>query len=89
MWPSWPVAARLSFSFLLLARAQSTKHARCGRVGCAIWSVFASFPGFISGFSDVMFDDEALVVTSRISRSVSARSFAGTHRGMVYTHLYS
>jgi hypothetical protein len=28
-------------------------------------------------------DDEALVVTSRISRSVGAQSFGGDHRGRV------
>jgi hypothetical protein len=33
--------------------------------------------------SDVPVDDEALVVTWRISRSVGAQSFVGAHRGRV------
>jgi hypothetical protein len=38
--------------------------------------------------SDVPVDDEALVVTSRISRSADTQSFGGAHRGRVYVRVF-
>jgi hypothetical protein len=38
--------------------------------------------------SDVSVDDEAPVVTSRISRSAGARSFGGAHRGRVCVRVF-
>jgi hypothetical protein len=38
--------------------------------------------------SDVPVDDEAPVVTSRISRSVGAQSFGGAHRGRVCVRVF-
>jgi hypothetical protein len=38
--------------------------------------------------SDVPVDDEAPVVTLRISRSVGVQSFGGTHRGRVCIHVF-
>jgi hypothetical protein len=38
--------------------------------------------------SDVPVDDEAPVVTSRISRSVGAQSFEGAHRGRVCVRVF-
>jgi hypothetical protein len=38
--------------------------------------------------NDVPVDDEALVVTSRISRSVVAQSFGGAHRGRVCVRVF-
>jgi hypothetical protein len=38
--------------------------------------------------SDVPVDDEAPVVTSRISRSVGAQSFGGAHRGRVCLRVF-
>jgi hypothetical protein len=37
--------------------------------------------------SDVSVDDEAPVVTSKISRFAGAQSFGGAHRGRVYVHV--
>jgi hypothetical protein len=37
---------------------------------------------------DVPVDDEALVVTSRISRSVGAQSFGSAHRGRVCVRVF-
>jgi hypothetical protein len=38
--------------------------------------------------SDVPVDDEAPVVTSRISRSAGAQSFGGAHRGRVCVRVF-
>jgi hypothetical protein len=38
--------------------------------------------------SDVPVDDEAPMVTSRISRSVGAQSFGGAHRGRVCERVF-
>jgi hypothetical protein len=38
--------------------------------------------------SDVPVDDEARVVTSRISRSAGAQSFGGAHRGRVCVRVF-
>jgi hypothetical protein len=38
--------------------------------------------------SDVPVDDEVPVMTSRISRSVSAQSFGGAHKGRVYVRVF-
>jgi hypothetical protein len=38
--------------------------------------------------SDIPVDDEASVVTSRISRSVGAQSFGGAHRGRVCVRVF-
>jgi hypothetical protein len=38
--------------------------------------------------SDVPVDDEAPLVTSRISRSVGAQSFGGAHRGRVCVRVF-
>jgi hypothetical protein len=38
--------------------------------------------------SDVPVDDEALVMTSRISRSAGAQSFGGAHRGKVCVRVF-
>jgi hypothetical protein len=38
--------------------------------------------------SDIPVDDKASVVTSRISRSVSAQSFGGAHRGRVFVCVF-
>jgi hypothetical protein len=38
--------------------------------------------------SDVPLDDEALVVTSRISRFAGAQSFGGAHRGRVCVRVF-
>jgi hypothetical protein len=38
--------------------------------------------------SDVPVDDEAPVVTSKISRSAGAQSFRGTHRGRVCVRVF-
>jgi hypothetical protein len=54
------------------------------------------FLDFIPGFSDVIHyvvsnvpvDDEAPVVTSRISRFAGAQSFGGAHRGRVCVHVF-
>jgi hypothetical protein len=38
--------------------------------------------------SDVPVDEEALVVTSRISRSPGVQSFGGAHRGRACVHVF-
>ena len=58
--------------------------------------VLAPFPGIFLRFtcvtrevvSDVPVDDEAPVVTSRIFRSVGAKSFGGAHRGRVCVRVF-